>query len=887
MKKNFVLRSLLAIMLLFVGLNTAWADGKETFSGITTNSSSYGSVSFTGEDGSTWNATDSRTDQTIEGKAITLRRGCLESGTLEGGISKLSFSWKRAFSESSTWSVDIYVNNTKVGTFNESVGNTNTVYTYELELETPIEGEFTLKLNQTTNKRLTIDNLSWVGYVSSGEGGGEEVIVAQPTFNPAAGAVTKGTEVELSCETVDATIYYALGESEEYEEYSEAITINAATTIKAYAKLGDVQSTTVVADYTIAKLADPTFTPEGGMVAAGTEVTISAAAGATVMYSIDGGDTYNKYTAAIVVNEETTITAYATQDGYDDSNKVTETYTMLPEGLSLGTIVFKTTSSDSSTAATTANFVSGQVESTDFEGLSCTATNNCYTGKSGLKMSSGSTNGSFSLDLGKTLNVTQIVVNAVRYGSDAAAMSVNGSGSQSLTATVADYTFDINKEISTIKVDMTKRGYIASITVNYVTATTPPDPVDVAEPTFTPGDGTAFDESLEVTINVEDGLTAYYSYEKDGEYAEYSTINITETTTVYAYAQDTEGNKSDIVSATYTKNVPVDPNATTGTIDFSTPDQRVSLGEEKQVWSNDGITFTNNKASSTADVADYTNPVRLYKSSEIVIECANIAKIVFVCSSESYATALKNSIGDAASVSDKEVTVTLNGTSNSFSAILRSAQVRLNSLTVTYVPYPENIVCEQNYYLDVEGGWTIAEGNSLAAYFMNKNTGATTWSVGEYLADTKHYVFYLSQYNVPAAAPARAKAEEAPVYTHVKFVNFEGATDALTPWVDGTRVNETAELTYTPAEGYEYTIYSVAGGGAWVGKNDDISTGLEAVESDGMVYAGNVVAAEGAIEVYNLSGAVVARGNNRVDLNGLAGGVYVVRCGNDVLKVVR
>ena len=721
---------------------------------------------------------------------------------------------------------------------------------------------------------------------TEGTGGGDEVIVAQPTFNPAAGAVTKGTEVELSCETVDATIYYALGESDDFVEYSEAITINAATTIKAYAKLGDVQSTTVVADYTIAKLADPTFTPEGGMVAAGTEVTISAAAGATVMYSIDGGDTYNKYTAAIVVNEETTITAYATQDGYDDSNKVTETYTMLPEGLSLGTIVFKTTSSDSSTAATTANFVSGQVESTDFEGLSCTATNNCYTGTSGLKMSSGSTNGSFTLNLGETLYVTQIVVNAVKYKTDDAKMSVNGSDAKTLTATATNYTFDINSEISTIKVDMTKRGYIVSITVNYVTATTPPDPVDVAEPTFTPGDGTAFDESLEVTINVEDGLTAYYSYEKDGEYAEYSTINITETTTVYAYAQDTEGNKSDIVSATYTKNVPVDPNATTGTIDFSTPDQRVSLGEEKQVWSNDGITFTNNKASSTADVADYTNPVRLYKSSEIVIECANIAKIVFVCSSESYATALKNSIGDAASVSDKEVTVTLDGTSNSFSATLSESKVFLNSLTVTYVPYPENIVCEQNYYLDVEGGWTIAEGNSLAAYFMNKNTGATTWSVGEYLADTKHYVFYLSQYNVPAAAPARAKAEEAPVYTHVKFVNFEGATDALTPWVDGTPVNETAELTYTPAEGYDYTIYSVAGG-AWDGKNDGISTGLEAVESDGMVYAGNVVAAEGAIEVYNLSGAVVARGNNRVDLNGLAGGVYVVRCGNDVLKVVR
>ena len=213
------------------------------------------------------------------------------------------------------------------------------------------------------------------------------------------------------------------------------------------------------------------------------------------------------------------------------------------------------------------------------------------------------------------------------------------------------------------------------------------------------------------------------------------------------------------------------------------------------------------------------------------------------------------------------------------------------------VYYPENIVCEQNYYLDTNNLWNTDEA-WFAAYFFNKNTDAHTWVAGELLS-TGYYLFYLSQYNVPAAAPARAKAEEAPVYTHVIFTRMNPAYSVLdwdlTEEVDNgdgsttTNVledrvwNQTADLAYDGGEARTYQITTADGEGNWI----SLPTGLEAVEADGMVYAGNVVSAEGAIEVYNLSGAVVAYGENRVDLNGLAGGVYVVRCGNDVMKVVR
>ncbi|MBQ2289504.1 MAG: hypothetical protein II249_02410, partial [Bacteroidaceae bacterium] len=106
------------------------------------------------------------------------------------------------------------------------------------------------------------------------------------------------------------------------------------------------------------------------------------------------------------------------------------------------------------------------------------------------------------------------------------------------------------------------------------------------------------------------------------------------------------------------------------TLSFANKAQRTSFTTSKQVWEQNGITFTNNKSKSTSNVADYAKPVRLYANSNIVVECAsgNITQIVFDCNSASYATALKNSIGSTAttSVSSDKVTVTLDCSSNSF-----------------------------------------------------------------------------------------------------------------------------------------------------------------------------------------------------------------------------
>ena len=126
--------------------------------------------------------------------------------------------------------------------------------------------------------------------------------------------------------------------------------------------------------------------------------------------------------------------------------------------------------------------------------------------------------------------------------------------------------------------------------------------------------------------------------------------------------------------------------AQNATLSFANKAQRTSFSTTQQVWEQNGITFTNNKGGSSTAVADYAAPARLYANSNILVECSlgNITSIVFNCNSTSYASVLKNSIGDAATVSSKQVTVTLDGSSNSFTIAKLTAQVRLDALTVTY-----------------------------------------------------------------------------------------------------------------------------------------------------------------------------------------------------------
>ncbi len=127
------------------------------------------------------------------------------------------------------------------------------------------------------------------------------------------------------------------------------------------------------------------------------------------------------------------------------------------------------------------------------------------------------------------------------------------------------------------------------------------------------------------------------------------------------------------------------PVGESATLSFADDSNRTSFSTDKQVWEENGIKLTNDKASSTTNVANYSDPVRLYKGSSVTIEAPqNIAKIDFTCNSSTYATALANSISDNVSVNGNVVTVTLGTPDDSYTVSALSAQVRLNSLTVYY-----------------------------------------------------------------------------------------------------------------------------------------------------------------------------------------------------------
>ena len=182
------------------------------------------------------------------------------------------------------------------------------------------------------------DALDKITAIAEGGGGGGAKRVKTPKITPAGGEVESGTTVTITCATEGAVIHYTTDGTDPTASsptYSSAITINRTTTVKAIAiKEGLDNSKIATANYhvDIPSVANPVFSPNGGAVDAGTEVTITCATtGAKIYYTTDGSTpdaSSTEYTAPIEVTTAVTIKAIGIADDMADSDVVTKAFTI-------------------------------------------------------------------------------------------------------------------------------------------------------------------------------------------------------------------------------------------------------------------------------------------------------------------------------------------------------------------------------------------------------------------------------------------------------------------------------------------------------------------------------------------------------------------------------
>jgi len=135
--------------------------GTEDFSNIPASASSYSNRIWTNNN-IDWTATDARTDQTINGKAITLRIGNLTSSTISGGIQELTVKTSLKYG-AGPGVLNLEINGVQVGTIpytatanaitTTTISNINVPGNVIIKITNPITAE--------NGPRVAIDDLSW------------------------------------------------------------------------------------------------------------------------------------------------------------------------------------------------------------------------------------------------------------------------------------------------------------------------------------------------------------------------------------------------------------------------------------------------------------------------------------------------------------------------------------------------------------------------------------------------------------------------------------------------------------------------------------------------------------------------------------------------------
>ncbi|SEF46650.1 Por secretion system C-terminal sorting domain-containing protein [Halpernia humi] len=141
--------------------------GNENFETIPPASSNYSTYNWT-SNGISWTSEDSRTDLTINGRAITIRHGSLTALSAPNGIGSLTVTTQLQYSAAADVSnnvLEIYINGVDTGkSIPYSATPTTTTVT---DLNVTGDVEIMLVNKEITKNRVSIDDMKWTCYTTA------------------------------------------------------------------------------------------------------------------------------------------------------------------------------------------------------------------------------------------------------------------------------------------------------------------------------------------------------------------------------------------------------------------------------------------------------------------------------------------------------------------------------------------------------------------------------------------------------------------------------------------------------------------------------------------------------------------------------------------------
>ena len=265
----------------------------------------------------------------------------------------------------------------------------------------------------------------------------------------------------------------------------------------------------------------------------------------------------------------------------------------------------------------------------------------------------------------------------------------------------------------------------------------------------------------------------------------------------------------------------------TATISFANKAQRTEYSTSKQVWEQNGIVVTNEKASSTSNVGDYSNPARFYKSSKVTIKCnlGNITKIeISGCGENKYATPW-NTNSDAV-VSGTNATITPKSSSDTYTIATLNDQARAGQMVITYEVSEEDFVATPV----VEGEQYFKESTTVS---MKAAEGLDIYYTVDGTEPTKASTPYTASFELTATTTVKAVAYDGENASEVVTVTFT-KMQVLTP-------SEAVALCTTTESTDKYIIR---------GYVTEIATAYDASYNNITIWLGDKLSGENLLQAY-------------------------------------